>query len=782
MENNITRIYKTTEAHRKGNMTKELFVKDFSFDKVTFSENLSDKERQESLNAAYDALYDLSEVLDVSPYILTLRDNKFEEKCIHIGQKSGNSKYLFVDVNGLVAYNWFKYLDNYLGDLNGFVDGYIANLSKVSSEDSFAWLFKKLISVMKYKEVSLDNSAFNDRVKGNINEILEVLDNMPIFKEISPDEYNNLETSRDNFIRELTSESYQLMKKLFARYNFFISNIDEAIIKKNLREIRNKRTEYSSLVHDLTKTDYFTLAKSLSSENSKYAKDIELAAYAFNQYIYYTMKSRIGINNHLCSSPEDVELFIKNQSEAYDIYDVFAKILDTVIPIISSNVVLTEVKVPEEDEESTENQIDDEELKKDKNKFKLTLFKKLLEEKGVKIAKTTTVSSQYCLTIDGSSISYLMAPINVYSTDKGQKVDVFVLENINNKVNNPYRWDYELNYEDLVDFIAKIHLSNKEKKVQESIKESENVFNIETFETACARHKLIIKSHKVVENDNKMYINNVITKNDFLHFYYDTSKGQLLKRVSTYTHYKSKENNRLVCSFVGVDGAINIEWVGRPNYDSLAKEISNKLQKVFDDSKAAINQARKEKEKEEQNIDNSLKLKEYTNPDGITTTDALRKRLVKYVNDRKDKPKYIITSHNYINILKSKACGNPDYAYYNGIVRGSIPDNEIKGNSKSWGVKDNVLIIINKSDDRKAIEGAIEATITKFIEGSKYSARNKKLVSEGLTYMFAKYYNLDVRTYCQSEMFEKLVSSEKETKEYLSAVIKLFNKFIYLMK
>ena len=63
---------RTGKLKRNGDVTPELFQETFGFRGVEFGEWVENKNRQENLNNAYDALTDMAEVLNLPPRALSL--------------------------------------------------------------------------------------------------------------------------------------------------------------------------------------------------------------------------------------------------------------------------------------------------------------------------------------------------------------------------------------------------------------------------------------------------------------------------------------------------------------------------------------------------------------------------------------------------------------------------------------------------------------------------------------------------------------------------------------
>jgi hypothetical protein len=75
-------------------------------------------------------------------------------------------------------------------------------------------------------------------------------------------------------------------------------------------------------------------------------------------------------------------------------------------------------------------------------------------------------------------------------------------------------------------------------------------------------------------------------------------------------------------------------------------------------------------------------------------------------------------------------------------------------------------------------EGLIEAFVDMKLKTKNYSKIEKQMYRESLTFMLCKAAGLDVRTYCNSALFERFVKSGSNVSSYLSKTFKLFNNLL----
>lgn len=125
-------------------VTPEMFSEAFGFRGVQFGNYVEGKRRQQDLNDAYDALMDLSAVLDIPPKAISLNGElglafgargsggihsaaaHYERGQVVINLTKGNGA-------GSLAHEWFHSLDNYFSRIGGKKDEYITDSRDVKS-------------------------------------------------------------------------------------------------------------------------------------------------------------------------------------------------------------------------------------------------------------------------------------------------------------------------------------------------------------------------------------------------------------------------------------------------------------------------------------------------------------------------------------------------------------------------------------------------------------------------------------------------------------------------
>lgn len=125
----LDKIERTGVEYRDGDVSPELFQKTFGFRGGEFGNWLPNDERQSVLNFAYDALMDLSNVLNVPPKALSLngdiavafgsRGHGLSNATAHYERDRTVFNLTRIKGAGAVAHEWFHAFDHYLARLDG---------------------------------------------------------------------------------------------------------------------------------------------------------------------------------------------------------------------------------------------------------------------------------------------------------------------------------------------------------------------------------------------------------------------------------------------------------------------------------------------------------------------------------------------------------------------------------------------------------------------------------------------------------------------------------------
>lgn len=177
-------------------------------------------------------------------------------------------------------------------------------------------------------------------------------------------------------------------------------------------------------------------------------------------------------------------------------------------------------------------------------------------------------------------------------------------------------------------------------------------------------------------------------------------------------------------------------------------EVNSKISKIYDEfggnkegNDSVVKEIKEDTNKKKEGIvlDTTKDLRDYLVKDMVPINkDTSKETIYKFIMGHLKK--------NGLNISESK-----------------IPYNNITGNSKAWAYVNGTIYVANNVDVGKKIEGAIES-VTLIIANECIKNKVKSnMVAEGVTYKMCKQLNLDVRTYCRDNRFEKLIKENIDT-------------------
>jgi len=275
---NYLRIGENATDYRKGkDVTVEDFWNKFKFRAGEFGNYMTQKERQKILNASYDAFLDLAKVLNISPESIGLNG----KLAIAFGARgtggigAANAHYepskIVINLTkfkggGSLAHEWFHALDNYMDarSKNKDVSSEFASMINTQKAEyngdytpfaKASMLIKATSIALKYSKVDLLN-AINSNSEKNIDTSFNYLDRL---KELELDAKNKRKNKE-----------------------FYVSRFETALV-------------------GLGKTDYYQSSLNLDSNRKKqyFSKDIEMAARAFEAFVYEEMANKQMRNDFL---------------------------------------------------------------------------------------------------------------------------------------------------------------------------------------------------------------------------------------------------------------------------------------------------------------------------------------------------------------------------------------------------------------------------------------------------------------------------------------------------
>ena len=776
VEKSRLRGYRRGIPYRKGNVTENDFLSEFKFKGVKFNNEYTEAEKRYYLNNTFDALKDLSMILNVSPETLSLLNKNGEKPDLVFGKTDKSYSNLVISKGGNIAQTWIKYLDAFIGNSVGLSDGLCNFILSypISDSDVCVEKLKSLLNTLKYKEKVINEMDItSDRLEEYRDRLSELLNNMP-FKE--RDDYNKIaviEDSRAKFIKELSPESLEYMLFMFTSNGLFLGDLKEEVT--NLFDLVEK--EKSDLIRDVKKdaivqTDFYKSVKSLNGD------DLYLFEKAVNSYVSYKLKELSAYNNFLVDYNE--ENVIISDEESLIFYPEIEKFFIEVLPVISEKVHIEpeEEEIVESLDETTVESNIERVLAQDKGKFKLTLFKKLAKEAGFKVSQSKTEkiadSTIYLIDFEGSYIKYIKPHIFNNPSETGHCINIYCGESGDTK--QGYWWDNELNYTDLVHFLSEIEETAK----QEAIKKIEkNKFKLTWFKDTCI--KVGLKADKLESPVvNNRYV--IAFKNNYIQYVYapvylkvDDEKEQFIKiktlREEIYHTWKGE--------LVYKDLIIKMKEIEKQG-NMILEEEAIKLKEKFEKEKAeTLNKIENVKKEYNKHI---LRQKEEFNSiincEGLRDTKELRDKMLKYIAFKQYHLNYPSNFDNVRSVLQNNVFEKDGIQFI--VEQAIIPEKSLKGKSKAWtSILNSHIKIQRRAEDKKQLEALIESFVEMKLLSKNYSKTQKQMYSEALTFMLCKVCDLDVRTYCNSQIFEKFVhSGDANISGYLNRSFKLFDSLL----
>lgn len=767
MESPIVRGYRRGISYRNGNISKDSILKEFGFKDVIFDRTYNSKEQQNYLNYVYDSLKDLGNLLNLSSSIISLKDKNNESPNIVFGVSNKSYKNLVISKHGDVAHNWYYLLDKYLGSLKG-LDGLANNVSELSDEIAVAT--SELLQRLKLKENSNKSENSIEPQLNAIREKLEdLLEQMPLKERATIEEVMEVEDSRERFIKELTEEKLEEMINCYESHSVNLGDLKEKLLNcfKEVETIKINRDN----LPDFVETKFYTSVK-----KSKNSSNVELISIIFSNYIAKKLKEVNQYNNFLVRNDLNTE-YVLDSDEILIFYEAIEKYLSIVIPFIIDNLGKSCVDENETIEDNEKENLENEDkelnenidsiLKEDSGKFKLTLFKKLAVDSGLKVDKSRTIKDMKCYYIDfkDSYIKYIRVSMYNNPNENNHCINIYCGPTGDSKYG--YWWDKELNYEDLIKEILAIEDKNK----SVDVKETTEKFKLDYFKDLCIKEGL-----KADRSESK-----ILNKDKYIILF----KNGYIQSVIAPIYISLEKEEKIKIKTLREE--VYHIWTGSLNYETFVKKLKYIESEGNKEIKKDIRELEKERKEVKKKMEETKKEMEaskntknvkinnlYSDVENIKTTKDLRNVLLKYIKSKGIIFNYPANFRDLSSILSEKSEG------FLNIEEDIISDNKLSGNSKTWYLNSsNKLIIQRRADRIKKVEGLIEGFAFIYLKNKKYSKVQKQMLVETLTFMTCKAFNLDVRTYCMNKNFENLVATSAESKKnYLKLTFTLFNDFI----
>ena len=774
MANEKLRGYRRGIPYRNGDVKQEEFLKEFKFKGIEYGEGYSEKDKKRYLNYTYDALKDLSAILNIPSNVISLLNQNNEKPNLFFGEANKGITNFIVNKDGTVVRNWVYFLDKFLAT-NKEV-GFFNTLENEGDSQAA----RRLVNSLKFKEKVVDrNSLTSDKLEGYRDAIYDLIDNMPFMQGADFDVIATVEDSRSKFIKELSDESLENMISVFENHGLSLDGIKDQL--GNL--LSEAKVEYSSLLEenkntDLVHTDFYLKAEERNKATNldKYTTNLELVVSAVEAFVYNKLKQISCYNNFLINPNELADITITNE-ESTNIFDSVERFFAEILPAIVESLNI------EDEEIANETDNIDKVLNEDKGKFKLTLFKKLAKEIGLKVDQSRSEKTEtgvYYIYFNDGYVKYIKPLVYNNPNETGHCINVYCGDSGDTK--HGYLWDNELNYDDLVRFIVGLENQHrKEDKKAETKKADKTLdkFKLTEFKVACGKMNLtvdksetpIVDKKYIIRFGNRNYITYMAAP---VHFDSTSNKEHKIKiktmREEVYHSWVGKlDYKELLNKLLEIEkqGKIVIEEEVLQQKAQLDKEKENMLREV-EKTKAAYKEAKMKEQKE---------IEALFNCSDVTSTKELRDKMMKYIQLNKISLGYPANFATVEQIVKGNVSTKDNAELV--VERTVIADKNLQGNSKVWNKKGNVIQVQNRADNRKQLEGFIEAFVDMKLSSKNYSKVQKQMFRESLTFMICKVIGMDVRTYCNSSLFDRIVSSGSgNMTNYLKQTFKLFNGLI----
>lgn len=794
MANEKLRGYRRGLPYRSGDIKLSEFLKEFKFKEVSYNESYSENESKRYLNYTYDALKDLCAILNIPSNVVSLLNDKNEKPALLLGTESKGQTNFIVNKNGTLVKNWVYFLDKYLGNVE-LGSNSLANSVGGENTGVYSQALRPVLQVLKLKERQVDKSEItSEQLEEYRNELKDLLAQMPFKEGESLDVIATIEDSRSAFLKELTDASLNNMVSVFESNGLSLDGIKEGLYSV----LQNAKTEYNNILQnninsDLVQTDFFLSAanKNNIEVTTKYTTNLELFAHAVQAYINQKLKD-IGCYNNFLVNQTDLSEISVTPEEAVIIYPAIETFFATVMPMIVEQINVEDVaeEVMNSDVDTSMVENIDKMLNEDKGKFKLTLFKKLAKDIGLKVdlgRSEKTESGVYYIYFTEGYVKYIKPAVYNNPTQKAHCINVYCGESGDSK--RGYWWDYELDYNDLVKFI--LDLENEHRKEVSKIENQKvdkelDKFKLTEFKNTCIKLNLKVDRSETPILDKKYNIR--------------FNKSYILYLIVP-VYFDAISNKEHKIKIKTLREEIYHTWIGKLDYKALLETLLNIEREGKQAIKDETEELLKQKAKVERERDNLISTmqnvkSEYdaykdkeakafallTDSQDIKTTKDLRDRFVKYIQMSRISLGYPATASSVENVLKSNV-QTLDSVDLN-VAHTVIPEKALKGNSKVWSKAGAYqLLLQNRADNRKQLEGLIEGFVDIKLSEKNYNTIQKQMFRESLTFMLCKTVGLDVRTYCYSDLFDRFVKSGGENiSTYLNKTFKLYNNLIVYFK
>ncbi|MDO4648209.1 MAG: hypothetical protein Q4B26_06115 [Eubacteriales bacterium] len=335
--------------YRHGNVSGEDYIQDFQFRGGEYGNWLTDKDRQASLNFAYDALQDLAYVLHIAPEDIALKG----KLAIAFGARGrGNALAHYeplahvINITklrgaGSLAHEWIHAVDFLCGETIG-LNGSLTEAPKEKRPASFNRLMNEI------KTRPLTEKETEEKLKEELEQHLDSVRTLlrSYIGKVSEEQGNELDNIIENCIcehrasidymasndAEMSAAFHEYVKW---QYNQGISTLYPTVMEYRTRRYNINRLQTASILRSLddlsptrTKSNFLREAESLDAKHAKtdhgyWSSDVELLARAGAAWIFDKCHASGIRNDYLCGhanfmAPHDDER--KRIDAAFDVF------------------------------------------------------------------------------------------------------------------------------------------------------------------------------------------------------------------------------------------------------------------------------------------------------------------------------------------------------------------------------------------------------------------------------------------------------------------------------
>lgn len=357
--------------------TEEDYLTGLGCRAVEFGNWVSDKERVQHMDMAFDSLMNLAAAIDVDVQSLLFGKLAVAFGARGISNAAAHYEPLKKVINltkkngaGSLAHEMGHFLDYQIGDHYMFLDCATAHLSDDFIPDSF----KALMSTMKKKELTQEEAfeKLHAALVQRCEKLRSTLDSMVRTNDMTPEQFEEYDVLACDFINEERDEAHysnskasDALKAVMAflekddipntiKYNVFLLNIIKSDVIAMRKAADNAASENPHMIDD---TDYYKSAVALDGGyahggHDYFKSDVELFARAFAAYVKDKLAEKGIVDDYLCGHADTYamsttghKVYVSPQGKEREAIN---KAFDAMIAELIADDVLKKAEEPEE--------------------------------------------------------------------------------------------------------------------------------------------------------------------------------------------------------------------------------------------------------------------------------------------------------------------------------------------------------------------------------------------------------------------------------------------------